>query len=111
MRELDLSILHSTYEMFGSVIENKKAVVLFSATDLGKKHSFVHGDWKLAEYVVELLKPAYKATNDISGAYVTGSMVIPLTKVLFNTYAGKFTSYPDVTEDNFPARYEIRITI
>ena len=96
--------------MFKSVVENKKAIVLFSSTEIGKKHSFSSDDWDLAKCVVELLRPAYTATNDVSGAYVTGSMVIPLTKVLLNWYNDKKTTYPDawtvsdVTEENFRAR-------
>ena len=98
-------IFPSTYEMFVSVVENKKAVVLFSTTEIGKNHSFVKADWDLAEHALELLKPAYRATVALSGAsYVTGSMVIPQTKVLMNHYVNKIASFPDVTEDNFRAR-------
>ena len=87
------------------MVENKKAIALFQTSDIGKKYTFSNADWELAKGITQLLKPAHKATKDISGAsYVTGSMVIPLTKVLLGEYNDKKELYPNVTEDNFRAR-------
>ncbi len=37
---------------------------------------------------MELLHPCYQATKDLSGdEYSTGSMIIPVTKMLMTTYA------------------------
>ena len=104
---LNCIFFYSTYEMFTSMVDNQKAITLFQVTDIGEKHSFTKEDWDLAKGVKVLLKPAYMATLDVSGAhYVTGSMVIPLIKQLFKWYTDRESHLPILTEDsNFEARY------
>ena len=93
------------YEMFQRIVEQEKAVVLFQTKDTGREFVFSMNEWDLAKAVVELLRPAYQATVEISGEkYVSGSKVIPLTKALFNFYYTKEAEYMDAPFNSFKSR-------
>ena len=93
--------------MFQRIVVLRDVVALYSSKKTGKSFTFTADEWDLAESVVEVLKPAYLVTKEISfEKYVTGSKVIPLVKGLFGSYHKKEAQYCDITQpqDTFKAR-------
>ena len=81
---------NSVFEMLESYIDLKEAVIIFQAKESAKGFSFSPADWHLAEDIKQLLAPAQEATIELSGeSYVSGSKVIPMTKLLMKWYAEK----------------------
>ncbi len=81
---------NSVFEMLERLVEVKDAVsLLLASTDLGEEvDSFQAQHWQAAEGLIEVLKPAYEATLELSGErFATASKIIPLTRVLMAFYA------------------------
>ena len=73
--------------MLKTFFELKKAVCAFCGTPEGEDFTFQKSEWDLIEYALEILKPLYLVTVEMSGEmYVSGSKIIPLTKVLLAAY-------------------------
>ena len=91
--------------MFVLIKKLKEAVVLFTTKPTGRSFSFDNEDWDFLDDIVELLRPIYNATVEISSEkYVSGSKVIPLVKGLFNLYHKKEAEYVDIHHDSFKSR-------
>jgi len=80
---------NSTYIMLKYFLKCEDAVWSFQNTAVGREHgvSFTIDELKMAKDAKEVLKPIYDVTVEISGEhYITGSKIIPLTKVLLQGY-------------------------
>ena len=83
---------NSLYLMLLRFLELKDAVILFLAQSGMDKESgqFGSNHWEVIDQAVQLLKPCYEATVEMSGEkFATGSKLIPLTKMLMGYYAGE----------------------
>ena len=85
---------NSAYVMLKTFFELKKAVCLFSGTPEGEDFTFPKAEWDIIEHALEVLEPLYLVTVEMSGEkYVSGSKVIPLTKILLGGYVRMLAKY------------------
>jgi len=91
---------NSCYIMLKTFFMMKDAVVLFLTSPEGEDFMFQAAEWKIIEQALEVLEPLYLVTVEISGdTYVTGSKIIPLTKILLAHYVQMVRQSGD--PDNF----------
>lgn len=81
---------NSTYIMLERLVEQRKAVNLFSV-EHGGIHTLSTAEWELAEQLVKVLQPFYQATVEISSDDACVSVVVPLIAML----RGKMQSTSD----------------
>lgn len=93
---------NSTYIMMMTFHELKQAVNLFLTTPEGEDFSFNAAEWRLIQQALEILEPLYLTTVEMSGeVYVSGSKVIPMTKILFLGYANLVNKYHNEDSGGF----------
>ncbi len=74
--------------MIQRVLEEKDSVILLQANQAVQEHALLGNDWTVAKIATEVLLPLYEATKEMSGQqYITGSLVIPMTRNLLGWYA------------------------
>ena len=96
--------------MLRSFSKKRPAVALFLATPEGENFSFENLEWKIIDQALQVLEPMYDVTVEISGEkYVSGSKVIPLTKILLAGYVRMLRQYGHPT-DIPPVALEFRHT-
>ncbi len=80
---------NSTFLMMERMLELKEAVSLLLAHSSMKNISQLTSDtWESVQDAVEVLRPLYEATLELSGEkFATASKIIPLTKMLMSAYA------------------------
>ncbi len=89
---------NSTVLMIKRFADLKESLVLFQLSEEGSTFKITEEDFTLAEQVVHLLEPMYSATVELSvEKYVSGSKVIPMTKILMRFYAKEAGQHPRVT--------------
>jgi hypothetical protein len=81
---------NSTYIMLERLVEQRRAVNLFSV-EHGGIHTLSSAEWELAEHLVQVLQPFYEATVEISSDDACISVVVPLIAML----RGKMQSTSD----------------
>lgn len=72
---------NSTYLMLERLVEQQKAINLYSV-ERGGIETLSNTEWELAERIVNILKPFYAATLELSADEACVSMVIPLVAML-----------------------------
>ena len=72
---------NSTYIMIERLVEQRRAVNLFSV-DHGGINTLSSAEWELAERLVKVLKPFYEATLEISSDDACISVIVPLIAML-----------------------------
>ena len=79
---------NSSYAMLSTFWGRKDAVAVFIGKEEGEDFSFVKPEWDMIKEAIDILKPLWLITEEISGErYVSGSKVIPMSKILLLTYA------------------------
>ncbi len=94
---------NSCFLMLERVLSLRDAVTLFLAHEKVDLPPITPEEWAHMKVAIDMLKPLYEATNEISGEnYVTASTIIPMTKTLLGWYAGEARR---LTEEGFAKNF------